>query len=190
MDRRRPTACSSPARACCSRPLTSLQSQVEFSIFFLLVAASLLLLILPPPLSSSSHRRCLCSGLKPQAVLQSSFDMLSEMVKFNPEILLDISAHCTESQLEHIISTATGDMIASNVFLRSLILLFESLQSTPPSAESPSVFTAARRLPDPSLVDPRVFTCTAFRVFHKFLSSTANQVCILFVRLSISLSLT
>ena len=57
--------------------------------------------------------------------LQTNFDLLGEMVKFNSIVLSQLDANLTEDQFQKLFDVVRMHLVDSNVFVRSLVLTLE-----------------------------------------------------------------
>ncbi|ELU14681.1 hypothetical protein CAPTEDRAFT_176924 [Capitella teleta] len=69
--------------------------------------------------------------IRPKEILQSSFDLLGELIKFNFDAfgMFDQVLN-TDTKFEKFISTVKRSLVDSNMFIRALILSFEHFTST------------------------------------------------------------
>jgi len=75
-------------------------------------------------------------GLKvSEGTLQTNFDLLGEMVKFNLEavVLLDSLLSSSEDRFERFMNVAVSYLVDSNVLIRCLLLSFEFFQNSDPT---------------------------------------------------------
>jgi Trpc4-associated protein len=68
--------------------------------------------------------------------LQSSFDLLGEIIKFNPALVLQLEAALGCDGIENLTRICSSHLVESNMFLRSLLLTMRCAQA---AAESPNV---------------------------------------------------
>lgn len=77
------------------------------------------------------------SGFKCAASLQIDFDLLGELIKFNPRMFAHLNKILHGSKLTRFIEVLVSNLVDSNVFIRSIVLSLEYFHSgvpTPPYA--------------------------------------------------------
>jgi Trpc4-associated protein len=71
--------------------------------------------------------------IRPKEILQSSFDLLGEMVKFNVEAFHAFDKVLnTKAKFDKFIATVNQNLVDSNMFIRSLILSLEHFRNVQP----------------------------------------------------------
>ncbi|KAG8181763.1 hypothetical protein JTE90_018071 [Oedothorax gibbosus] len=65
------------------------------------------------------------SNIRHKEVLQSSFDLLGELVKFNVKAFMDLNTHVVSTARRKLLSLMNSSLVDSNMFIRSLILSYE-----------------------------------------------------------------
>ncbi|XP_032219166.1 short transient receptor potential channel 4-associated protein isoform X2 [Nematostella vectensis] len=69
--------------------------------------------------------------LKPKEILQSSFDLLGELMKFNEVAFKIFNSVVTDKQFEKFLSILTSNVVDSNMLIRCLILSQEHFLESP-----------------------------------------------------------
>ena len=84
-------------------------------------------------------RHILSTGARAEAQMDGEFDLLAELVKFNPKSLQLISACMDEHEFTTFFEIARSNLVESNVFLRALVLTLYPLPAyvTPHASERP-----------------------------------------------------
>ncbi|CAH3021733.1 unnamed protein product [Porites evermanni] len=67
--------------------------------------------------------------LKPKEILQSSFDLLGELMKFNPFAFKRFDQVISDKQFEKFVSILTSNVVDSNMLIRCLVLSQEHFMS-------------------------------------------------------------
>ncbi|KAK2149750.1 hypothetical protein LSH36_438g02046 [Paralvinella palmiformis] len=71
--------------------------------------------------------------VRPKEILQSSFDLLGELVKFNIEAFREFAKVLnTQARMEKFITSINKNLVDSNMFIRALILSLDHLTVTQP----------------------------------------------------------
>lgn len=68
--------------------------------------------------------------LKPKEILQSSFDLLGELMKFNPFAFKRFDQVISDKQFEKFVSILTSNVVDSNMLIRCLVLSQEHFMSS------------------------------------------------------------
>lgn len=69
------------------------------------------------------------NDVRPKEILQSSFDLLGELIKFNLDAFRQFEkVVCTEAKFKKMVEMVERNLVDSNMFIRSLILSLEQLQ--------------------------------------------------------------
>jgi len=61
--------------------------------------------------------------------LQTNFDLLGELVKFNEQVFTRFSDHLTAAQMDRLIDISVSNLVDSNVFLRAAVLSFDHFRT-------------------------------------------------------------
>ncbi|XP_014671156.1 PREDICTED: short transient receptor potential channel 4-associated protein-like isoform X2 [Priapulus caudatus] len=86
------------------------------------------------------------NDVRPKEILQSSFDLLGELIKFNADAFRQFErVVCTDVKFKKLVEMIERNLVDSNMFIRSLILSLEHLQ-TEMSTEYNFLFQEENRL--------------------------------------------
>ena len=79
--------------------------------------------------------------IRPKEILQSSFDLLGEMIKFNLDAFRAFDKVLnTKPKFEKFVATVNKNLVDSNMFIRSLILSLEHFSNVQPEFKGKSYF--------------------------------------------------
>jgi Trpc4-associated protein len=74
--------------------------------------------------------------------LQSSFDLLGEIIKFNPALVLQLEVTLGRDGIDNLTRICSSHLVESNMFLRSLLLTWRCAQAAVLAPNHPQVFAA------------------------------------------------
>jgi Trpc4-associated protein len=73
--------------------------------------------------------------------LQSSFDLLGEIIKFNPALVLQLEITLGRDGIENLTRICSSHLVESNMFLRSLLLTWRCAQAAALAPSQRQIFT-------------------------------------------------